>query len=217
MEFYNDSPFTNLFNDHSVVLSGGREQDEVTREWTFTEKIFYASYCLADKSISLSVFDDETREYLRGPVYVRTFHEAALFVKEIAAEFPKKIAVKKLLAEMELYFTAMSDSAAFVEGRVTEVNYSCDQCGDYNTDEFIFLYVPAVPDSKLTEASLGLHWKFGCFGGRKSSGVFEDVVDEVQEMLEDMLEGAKTTCKPEIREALSVLANAKVATAAARK
>ena len=80
MEFYNDSPFTNLFNDHSVVLSGGREQDEVTREWTFTEKIFYASYCLADKSISLSVFDDETREYLRGPVYVRTFHEAALFV-----------------------------------------------------------------------------------------------------------------------------------------
>lgn len=181
MEFYDDSPATRFFTDHMVLLSGGRKQDEVTRKWEFTERIFYANYDFESKSIGFAIFDDVTRKYVLESVWVEDYESAERLLKEIAKTYPGKIKVKDFLPKWKVFYAAMKDSV-FVASKMRETEGSCDSCGDYDTDEFIFLYVPAVPGTGLDEPSLALHWDFGCFGGTKHAGVYEDVVDDVTEM-----------------------------------
>jgi hypothetical protein len=205
MEFYNDSPATTFFTDESVLLSGGREQDEVTREWTFTERVFYANYHFDDKSISLSIFDDVTRSYVLDPGYVKDYATAERLLRQVAKEYPKKIQVKSFLAKWKVFFAAMDGGAVAMGSRVTDFSESCDTCGDYNTDEFIFLYVPAVPGTALTEASLGLHWDFGCYGGMKISGVYEDVAESVTELALKMQDSTQDEYKDEVQVVIDTL------------
>lgn len=188
MEFYDDSPATRFFTDQMVVLSGDRTQDAVTREWEFTERIFYANYDFESKSIGFAIFDDVTRKYVFESVWVEDYESAERLLKEIAKTYPGKIKVKDFLPKWKVFYAAMKDSA-FVASQMRETEGSCDSCGDYDTDEFIFLYVPAVPGTGLDEPSLALHWDFGCFGGTKYSGVYEDVVDDVT-ALADRMEGS---------------------------
>lgn len=188
MEFYDDSPATRFFTDQMVVLSGDRTQDAVTREWEFTERIFYANYDFESKSIGFAIFDDVTRKYVLESVWVEDYESAERLLKEISKTYPGKIKVKDFLPKWKVFYAAMKDSA-FVASQMRETEGSCDTCGDYDTDEFIFLYVPAVPGTGLDEPSLALHWDFGCFGGTKYSGVYEDVVDDVT-ALADRMEGS---------------------------
>jgi hypothetical protein len=204
VEFYDDSPATKYFRDVSIVLSGGREQDAVTREWSFTERIFYANYCFSDKSISLAIFDDVTRNYVLDTVYLQDYSEAAELLQVIAGDYPGKINVKGTLSQWKVYFTAMKEGD-FIESPVSDIDGSCGQCGDYNRDEFIFLYVPAVPGTDLDEASLGIHWDYGCFGGNKVTGVYDEVVEEVTEVLTRLEEVAKGKYKSAPKEALELL------------
>lgn len=187
MEFYDDSPATRFFLDQMVVLSGDRKQDEVTLDWEFTERILYVNYQFEDKSISIGIYDDVTRSYVRETVYVKDYQTAESILKEIAKTYPGKVKVKDFLPKWKVFYTAMKDSV-FVASQMRETEGSCGTCGDYNTDEFIFMYVPAVPGTGLDEPSLALHWDFGCFGGTKHAGVYEDVVADVT-ALADRMEG----------------------------
>lgn len=204
MEFYDDMPATRFFVDSAVVLSGARKQDEVTREWEFTERILYTSYLFEDKSISISIFDDITREYVWKPQYVKDYSTAERIIKEIAKEYPGKVKVKSLLSQWQVFYSAMED-AVFIESPVRDTDGSCGQCDDYNRDEFIFLYVPAVPGTKLDQPSLGLHWDFGCFGGEKWSGEYEEVVEEVTSLTSRMHSSAEDQYRSTIEEVQKTL------------
>lgn len=204
MEFYDDSPATKLFTSAATLLSGGREQDAVTRKWTFTEKIFYVNYDFATKSISLSIFDDVSRSYVLGPVNVTDFQQAKAMLLGIESEYPAKVVSKDYLSVWKTFFTAM-DKAVWIDADVTDAFGTCDQCGDVNVDTFIFLYVPAVPDSKLRDSSLCLHWEFGCFGGTKFTGTYDETVDDVRSLLGQMESKAIGVDKLSIQNALAVL------------
>ena len=205
MEFYDDSPATRFFTDQSIVLSGGRKQDEVTREWEFTERILYINYLFNDQSISIGIFDDITRTYVRKTVYVKDYQTAECILKEIAKTYPGKVETKDFLPKWKVFYAAMKDSVC-VESQVTDVDGSCGQCGDYESNEFIFLYVPAVPGTALNQSSLGLHWDFDCFGGVKHIGTYEDVVDDVKDLAERMESSAEEKYKSKAGKVLKALA-----------
>lgn len=208
MEFYyEDTPATGLFRDHSVVLSGDRTQDEVSREWSFTERILYINYGFADKSLSFAIYNDEAGEYLLDAVHVEDYETAEGLLKEIAAEYPGKIDMEDYLPLWKIFFEAIKE-AVFIESPVTNVSGSCGTCGDYNRNEFIFLYVPAVPGSALADPSLGLHWEFGCFGGEKIAGTYEEVLTKVSDLLILMKSRALDEYKKDVVEAMAVLTKA---------
>ena len=207
MEFYDDSPATKLFTSDAIVLSGGREQDPVTRQWTFTEKILYIDYNFASKAISISIHDDVTRAYLFGPLNATDYPQAKAILLDIEAEYPDMISSEDFLYDWETFFTAM-DKSVWVEGDVTDYAESCEQCGDVNVDTFAFLYVPAVPGSRLNESSLCLHWEFGCFGGTKYAGTYDETVDDVRSLLNQMESKAKGNDKLSIKNALAAVETA---------
>lgn len=205
MEFFDDSPATRYFVDESVILSGGRSQDAETHEWSFTECIFYMGYVFEDKTVSIAIYDDSSRSYILKTVYVSDYLTAESLLKKINADYPGKIKVKNILAKCRVYFKAVEDSF-FIQSKVTDYNESCDQCGDYNRDEFIFLYVPAIPNTPLNESSLAIHWEYGCFGGTKHSGVYDDVVGDVDELLARMEEAVWEAYQQDVAAARDVIA-----------
>ena len=208
MEFYyEDTPATGLFRDTSLVLSGDRTQDEVTQEWTFTERILYMNYELSYKSLSFAIFDDEAGKYVLTPVHVEDYQAAENLLNEIVEAYPGKIDLGDYLPVWKLFFEVMKESV-FIESPVTNVSGSCGTCGDYNRNEFIFLYVPAVPGTALADPSLGLHWEFGCFGGEKVAGVYEEVLTKVSDLLILMKSRALDEYKKDVVEAMAVLTKA---------
>lgn len=204
MEFYDDSPATSLFTSDAIVLSGGREQDEVTRQWTFTERILYISYDFAGKSISIGIFDDVSRSYVLGLINATDYQQAESVLLGIEAEYPDTVSANDFLPVWETFFAAM-DKTVWIEANVTDASGTCEQCGDQNVDQFAFLYVPAVPGSALSESSLCLHWEFGCYGGTKYTGTYEDKVDHVRSLLTQMKAQATGNDKRGIKAALSAL------------
>lgn len=208
MEFYyEDTPATGLFRDHSVVLKGDRTQDEVTQEWTFTERILYMNYEFGSKSISFAIYDDEASEYFLDTVYVEDYVTAENLLKKITAEHPGRIDTEDYLPLWKVFFEAMKETM-FIESPVTNVSGSCGTCGDYNRNEFIFLYVPAVPGTALEDPSLGLHWEFGCFGGEKIAGDYEEVYSKVSDLLIMMKSRALDEYKKDVVEAMAVMTKA---------
>lgn len=205
MEFYDDSPATRFFTDQSIVLSGGRKQDEVTHEWEFTERIFYANYDFESKSIGFAIFDDVAREYVLKQVWAEDYESAETLLMEVAKTYPGKVKTKDFLPKWKVFYAAMKDSVC-VESQVTDVDGSCGQCGDYESNEFIFLYVPAVPGTGLDQPSLGLHWDFDCFGGVKHSGTYEDVIDDVKDLAERMESCAEEKYQRNVGKVLKALA-----------
>lgn len=207
MEFYDDSPATRLFTSDAIVLSGGREQDPVTLKWNFTERILYIDYNFASKDIALSIHDDVTRTYLLGPLYATSYEQAKAILLGIETEYPDMVSSDDFLPDWKTFFTAM-DKAVWVEGNVTDYAEHCEQCGDMNVDTFAFLYVPVVPRSRLTESSLCLHWEFGCFGGTKYAGTYDETVDDVRSLLNQMKSKAMGSDKSNIKSALAALETA---------
>jgi hypothetical protein len=204
MEFYDDSPATKLFTSDAIVLSGGREQDAVTRKWTFTERILYINYDFAGKSISIGIFDDVSRSYILGLINATDYQQAESVLLGIEAEYPDMISSDDFLPVWETFFAAM-DKTVWIEANVTDASGTCEQCGDQNVDQFAFLYVPAVPGSALSESSLCLHWEFGCFGGTRYTGTYEETVDDVRSMLCQMKSKAVGNDKRGIKAALNAL------------
>lgn len=204
MEFYDDSPATRLFASDAIVLSGGREQDEVTRQWVFSERILYINYDFAGKSISIGIFDDVSRSYVLGLINATDYQQAKSVLLGIEAEYPDMISSDDFLPVWETFFAAM-DKTVWIEANVTDASGTCEQCGDQNVDQFAFLYVPAVPGSALSESSLCIHWEFGCYGGTRYSGTYEETVDDARSMLTQMKSQAIGNDKRSIKAALSAL------------
>lgn len=207
---YNSLPLDSLFPEQSVVLSGTRKQDPVTREWEFTECIFYLRFDFDDACISISVFDDVTRSYIYGTEYVTSLERAVSLLQEIDAAYPGHINVKKLTAKCKL-FLRVAENAVSIKTPVSDYSDSCDQCGDYNVDILRFLYVPAVEGAKLREGSLDIHWDYGCYGGSMIQGSYEDYREQAEELLGRALSMASSKkYKKEIRRALNSLEPAEI-------
>lgn len=204
MEFYDDSPATKLFTSDAIVLSGGRKQDTVTRKWTFTERTLFVNYDFSGKYISISVFDDVSRAYVLGPVYATSYQQAKSVLMGLESEYPTKVDMVDYLSLWETFYAAMPETV-WIEANVTDSTGTCDQCGDTNVDTFAFLYVPAVPGSELSESSLCLQWEFGCFGGTKFTGTYDETVDDVRSLLGQMESKAKGNDKRSIKNALDAL------------
>lgn len=207
MEFYDDSPATKLFTSDAIVLSGDRKQDAVTRKWTSTERIFYINYDFAGKAISVSIHDSVSRAYVLRPLNVTDYEQAKNVLLGIEAEYPDTVSSEDFLSDWKTFFAAM-DKTVWIEGNVTDFAADCDQCGDVNVDIFAFLYVPAVPGSALYESSLCLHWEFGCFGGTKYAGTYEDTIDDVRSLLNQMKSKAKGNDRLSIKGAMDALKTA---------
>jgi hypothetical protein len=180
---FNSTPADKIFPDVAIVLSGDRKQDPVTREWDFTECIFYADYHFEDRSVSIGVFDDVTRTYLYETEYLHSVERAVAILEAIDVEYPGKINVKELTSSFKLFFL-VAENAVGIDTPVTDFSASCEQCGDYNVDTLKFLYVPAVEGTLFKEGSIDLHWEYGCYGGTRIEGNYEDNYDAAKELLE---------------------------------
>lgn len=179
---YNATPADKIFPSIAVILRGERKQDPETREWDFSECIFYADYLFGDKSISIGVFDDVTRSYLVETKYVKTLNEAVAMVQAIDMEYPGKIEVKKLVSKFKLFFRVCQNAVA-ISTPVTDTNDTCEQCNDSNVDTLDFLYVPALDGSSFKEGSLDIHWEYGCYGGTVIEGSSEMYLTEAYTLL----------------------------------
>lgn len=180
---YIKTPADQIFPAVALVLSGDRKQDPKTREWDFTECIFYVDYHFDDRSISIGVFDDVTRSYLYETKYAKSLGEAVATIEAIDVEYPNKFSVRELSVAFDLFYR-VAEHAVSVHTPVTDTSDSCDQCGDHNVDIMDFLYVPALEGSEFTEGSIALHWEYGCYGGTVVEGSYEDNVDQAREILQ---------------------------------
>lgn len=194
-----------MFPDTSVLLRGGRKQDPVTREWEFTECVFYLSYNFDDVSISIGIYDDSTRSYLLETEYVKSLDKAVEILKLVNADFPGKIKVKSLTSTFELFYR-VAPHAVYVNTPISDTNHSCDQCGDYNVDTLNFLYVPALEGSKFKEGSVEIHWEYGCYGGTRIEGSYEDYKDSAIELLNRAKKlASKKSYRAKVQEAIAAL------------
>lgn len=202
---YNSTPAEVTFPQQSLVLSGDRKQDPETREWEFTEVTFYLDYNFDDRSISIEVFDDVTRTSLVGREYIKNSADALAIIEAIDVQYPGKIKVAKLKKTFKLFFE-VGVGAVAIDTPVTDTDYTCDQCGDYNVDTMKFLYVPGVKGTDFEEGSIELHWEYGCYGGLKVEGTYSDKADEAIEILNRAINAAsKKSYKRKLREAVTAL------------
>lgn len=199
-EYYTESPAARFFRDESFILAGGRFQDPKTREWTFTEISFYLNFAPYAHGIQMSIWDSEKREYEMEPTFFEEYVPMQEKLSEINAKYPGKIEVQNLLDKAHIYFEGIGESV-YIEDKVTDEEADCEQCGDYNVDAFEFRYFPAVPNSFLEEASLDLHWQFGCYGGLKIHGTFDEKAQEALDTLNHMFSVASDEYQEEIKYA----------------
>lgn len=204
--YYPESPVSRLLGNDSFLLSGGRFQDPETRKWNFTEVTMYVDYNAYEYGISLSIFDAAKHEYTLPVTRYESLAPLEAKLSEVLREYPRKFSKKKLLEKARVYFAGAGESL-FLDDKVTDFQSSCEQCGDYNVDTYQFYYFPAVEGSFLSEASLELEWRYGCFGGQQINGSFEDKADEVLELLKNMLNSAEDPYKDGIRQAFEVVQN----------
>lgn len=207
-EFYESTPATRYFKSSRINLSGERIYNDETESWDGGEVILWVNYHFDRQNVSLEVYDDAQNGY-RTEVEAEDFNTVVSTLQGLAEVYPdKKTSLDALLPAMKVFFQAIPGMFAN-EADVTNVDFgSCSRCGDYNVDKFYFIYVPAVPGTVLTEASLGLHWDFGCYGGREEAGTFDEVAEEVRQILSDMLKHADNNRKKGIRELISVVEDA---------
>lgn len=199
-DIYN-SPAADYFNEMNIVLAGKNTQDPVTREWDHGTTVFYLNPYIMDKSVNLGVYNDRLRKYeISG--YFDDFESLEEALRDVDAKYPDKIDVDDILPMYRVFFQA-APGVISVEDKIGE-DYECEYCG-INKDDFDFLLVPAVPGTPLSEASLNLHWEFGCFGGESVNGVFSEVKDEALDLLQRMRKSAEKDYASSVKEAIRYL------------
>lgn len=179
---YNETPASQTFPDTSVILRGGRSYDPLTQEWDFTECLFYVSYAFEDNSISLFIYDNATRTYPLDPEYVKSLDRAKEILEMVDMEYPEVIDVDNFLKTFELFYQ-VAPQTVHVRTPISDINDSCDQCGDSNVDTLEFLYIPAVEGTDFPEGSIDLHWEYGCYGGKQIAGSYTDCHEKAMETL----------------------------------
>lgn len=202
----------NLFEDVSVQLTDPRTRDAETGEFLGKDSTLYIDYNFADKGIRLSIYSDTNSPNgqfsldIELDKIVTNLATATAVLKQIAADYPGKLKVKSFLPVWDVFFRAV-DGAVEITSPVADTDGSdaCEACGTVERNDFTFLYVPAVPDSQLYDASVSLHWEFGCYGGLTVEGALDDVEVEAREILGRMLMLADDDYKPAVKAALAAL------------
>ena len=195
------SPAANYFNEMNIVLAGENTQDPETGEWDHGETNFYLSPYIMDKTVSLGVYNDRLHAYeVTG--YYDDFESLELVLRGVDTKYPGKINVDEILPMYRVFFQA-TPGVFSIEDKIGE-DYDCEYCG-VNIDAFHFLLVPAVPGTPLSEASLNLHWEFGCFGGEGVNGVFSEVKDDALDLLKRMKAAAEKGYTASVKEAIRQL------------
>lgn len=203
-DYYTESPASRLFSGGSSLLAGGRFQDPETRKWTFTEVTLYVDFLMYDRGVELNIFNSETHEDELKTVRFRDIASLEEKLSDISSKYPGKVKVKPIMDKARIYFAGIED-AVCIDGKVTDDESSCEQCGDYNVDIYEFQFFPAVFGSVLKDASIDLHWQFGCYGGKALHGTFEDNGQEALDMLMHMLELASDEYKADIQQAIDTV------------
>lgn len=204
-EFYQSTPVTTLFESEGILLGGGRKQDPDSLHLTIDEVILYLDYDFIESTVKMQIFDDSLRTYTFDEVYSQESYDRAVSdIQKISEEYPNRVEFRRIMETWKLFFT-VAPKIVVIEGLVSDFTAKCDTCSDYNVDEFNFIYAPAFPGTELSESSLGLHWEYGCFGGKIYEGTFEDNVEEVHSMLRKMLIKAESKYKGEIKRALETI------------
>lgn len=199
------SPADTLFEDINVTLAGGRWRDMETGEWTWDEVTLYIDYKFEAKGLRFSIHNDVTRK-TELDKFADNLGAATAVLKKIAAEYPGKLQMKKLLPVWEVFFRAVEGFVEISSPVAQAFGEACAACGTVDTNSFTFLYVPAIPDSKLYDASVSLSWEFGsCSGALTVEGALDDVEAEAREVLGRMLDSADDQYKPAVQAALAAL------------
>ncbi|MBC9705066.1 MAG: hypothetical protein H9W81_08830 [Enterococcus sp.] len=202
-DMYN-SPAMDFFTDMVFVVAGERTQDPETGQRDYTETILYINPHLDEKTVNIGLYDDPSHSYLINS-NPGSYASAETILRKIDSDYPGKIDMKAVLEMLRVFYTVAPGVRA-IEDKVSLEMTDCENCGT-NVDEFFMVLVPSAADTPLTEASLNLHWEFGCFGGDAVNGVFSEVKDDAEQMLRRMLPDADRECKDGIKEALDILKN----------
>lgn len=150
----------------------------------------------------------EVRLHITGPNVstMREFGDYAAAEKEllaVAEQYPGMIVTEALLSSWKMFFAL--EGLVSVVADVQPVSNWCWDCDNYSTNSFSFLYCPIISGASPKESSLYLHWEFGCDGGRKIAGLFDDVAGQVESMLTEMLQNADDSCKADLMKALEAV------------
>lgn len=203
------NPAELMFEDFTVKLAGDRWQDDKSKEWIWTEVTLYVDYLFDDKAIRFAIYDSR----VEGGIVLldkkaSNTAEAVAIAKEILTSYPKKLQLSKLTEVWDVFFSAAAGAVMFVAPlrdwrQDTE---PCEACGTVENNALQFLFVPAVPDSPLTEPSLALHWNFDCYGGITILGaVDESLRKEALEVLGRMMDATEPRFQPPIRLAIDTI------------
>lgn len=203
-DFYTESPVSRILRDENIILAGDRFQDPQTRNWTFTEVTLYVDFNVYTHAIQMSIWDSEKREYELEPVLFGNHAPLQEKLSEINVKYPSKVKVQDILDKARIYFDGIGESV-YIEDKVTDYEADCEQCGDYNVDNFTFQYFPSVAGSALKDASLDLHWNFGCYGGIKIHGPFDENAKKALETLYQMYDQADEEYLKEIQDAIDTV------------
>lgn len=203
-EFYGDNnfPAAKMLEDVSVVLFGERGTDRSGASYS-TEVVLYIEYNYVVKDISISIYDMGQGDVIYSKSFTNPT-QGQVFLRGIAKEYPDRIDLNEIFSTWDLFFKA-AEKMVFISSTITNPDIYCETCNDIMRDEFEFLYVPAVPGSALDEASLYLHWEYGCLGGETLSGEYSEVADSMIANLSEMFRACEDEYKNDILKALGVL------------
>lgn len=167
----------------------------------------YVDYDFGRNTVELLCYDGVKSAYVDEYI-VGSFAEASFAIKELDKKYPNKIELDDLLYRFKAFF-AVTDRAVYINSSVTDTiddeYLFCDTCGSFDGNTYEFLFIPAIPEAEITEASLYLHYEYGCYGGEKVFGDFNEVRNEVLELLDSMRNRAEENLVSDVDRAIQAV------------
>lgn len=196
------SPAAEFFKDSALLVAGENTRDSVTREWSCNHTTLFIDPRLTLESLNVNIYDAGNRKDVVS-ANLTDYESAETLFLQINKDYPNKIELPKMLDMSRVFFEVLPN-VCYVGEPVRGGLHNCEYCG-INDDEFQFLLVPASPGTALNEASLNLHWEYGCYGGTGVNGIFSDTKDDALDLLQQILSAADKEYRPAVKEAIGYL------------
>jgi len=169
MEFYaDDTPATRYFESLSFNLTPNQVDAE-------KQIVLFLSFHLGGTDANLSAYSYESRDYVHSfdaeVSDAKTFLDSLETLYEVTIPAAFESSLRTFLELKENAFSIATD----LEDDPDYSSRECEQCGDWNRNEFTGFYFPEIDASH--PASLAIGHEFGCFGGEKITGNFSEVKD----------------------------------------
>jgi hypothetical protein len=193
MEFYNDSPATSFFVGGNVDLTANRP--ELLRRSVMLWMSF--SFAQPQPSMNLSIYNDATRSYVAN--FKGGLNELPAFIE--ATEKDYNMVLPADLVDQATKFLAVKDQGFGFQREMDndyDSNAYCETCGDYNRNEVLAFYFPAF--SENSEASIGIGYDYGCYGGDKWVGDYGMMKDRVLEYAKTISPHAESRALKQIKK-----------------